>query len=53
MLGDNEDQSEDSRIFGVVSQTAFKGKAAVIVFSLNKKGGLRLERILKSIFVFQ
>ncbi len=52
MLGDNEDQSEDSRIFGAVNQTAFKGKATVIVFSLNKQGGLRLERMLKAILIF-
>lgn len=41
MLGDNRDNSRDSRYFGLVERSAVTGKATTIVGSLNINEGYR------------
>ncbi len=36
MMGDNRDNSSDSRVFGAVSEEAFVGKAQIVFFSVNQ-----------------
>ena len=38
MLGDNRDESLDSRFWGLVQEHNVKGKASVLYFSWNKNG---------------
>ncbi|MFN3921283.1 MAG: signal peptidase I, partial [Caldimicrobium sp.] len=46
VLGDNRDQSYDSRFWGFVPISSLKGKALIIYFSWDsEKGSIRLRRI--------
>jgi signal peptidase I len=52
MLGDNRDNSADSRWFGLVSREKLIGRAERILVSADYKGSgaLRLERFGKSLY---
>jgi len=41
VLGDNRGESDDSRLFGAVPQNAVIGRAALIVWPLNRAGPIR------------
>lgn len=45
VMGDNRDNSSDSRIWGFVNKSAIKGKAFIIYWSWGNNDGLRLRRI--------
>lgn len=47
MLGDNRDNSYDSRFWGFVPEKSFKGKAQIIYFSKSPSDGIRWDRIFK------
>jgi signal peptidase I len=47
MMGDNRDNSEDSRYWGFLPSTYVKGRALFIYFSFD--GGLRWERLLNAV----
>jgi len=49
VLGDNRDESYDSRYWGFVDQTSIKGKAFMIYWSWNGPGQIRWERIGSSL----
>ena len=59
MMGDNRDNSQDSRVFGLVSEDLLEGKARLIFYSTNGNGWffqfwrwtdfLRLDRIFTEI----
>ncbi len=50
VMGDNRDQSADSRIWGLVPRENLKGKALFIWLSLdNDRGGIRIKRFGKKI----
>ncbi len=55
MMGDNRDNSVDSRSWGTIKETAVKGRAFVIWFSYDSsktkfKDRIRFERIGKLVF---
>jgi len=50
VLGDNRDNSQDSRYWGFVDLSAVKGKAFIIYFSYNKKAMDVLEKVRWSRF---
>lgn len=45
VMGDNRDNSSDSRVWGFVKKSAIKGKAFIIYWSSDKEDGFRLRRI--------
>lgn len=45
VIGDNRDNSSDSRIWGFVHKSAIKGKAFIIYWSWGNNDGIRLKRI--------
>ena len=49
MMGDNRDNSEDSRYWGFLPKSYVKGKAEFIYFSMADDGGARFERIGKTV----
>ncbi len=49
VIGDNLDNSEDSRIFGAINRSDIVGKVVLIVFSYENKAGFRIGRFGLSI----
>lgn len=49
VLGDNDDRSEDSRVFGAIKKEQVKGRALFIAFSFDQEGKLRIDRIFQSL----
>ena len=53
MMGDNRDNSQDSRYWGFLPREYVKGKALFVYFSLDEQGGLlsgvRWSRLLHQI----
>ncbi len=45
VMGDNRDNSSDSRLWGFVKRSAIKGKAFIIYWSWGNNDGFRLKRI--------
>ena len=43
VLGDNRDNSNDSRMFGVISKTDVVGKATNILYSTEGKSGAEIK----------
>ena len=48
MMGDNRDNSQDSRYWGFLRRDYIKGKALFVYFSLGE-GGVRWSRLLHQI----
>jgi signal peptidase I len=45
-MGDNRDNSEDSRVWGFVARESIVGRARVICWSRPDHGAIRWERLL-------
>jgi len=49
VMGDNKNNSEDSRVFGPISHEQLVGEAKLIVFSLNTENVLLKKRMFTSL----
>ena len=49
VLGDNRDDSSDSRVWGFVPKSHLVGKAVLVYFSWDPETGLRAERLFKPV----
>ena len=52
MMGDNRDNSADSRVQGGIGQIPFsyvKGRASIIWISFGGRAGIRFERIFRAV----